>query len=40
VNGFLDALRAGKTLDARDALRTHELSEEIVRRIEAARQDL
>ncbi|RAG82663.1 gfo/Idh/MocA family oxidoreductase [Streptacidiphilus pinicola] len=33
VLAFLDALRAGKTVDARDALRTHELCEEIVRRI-------
>ncbi|GAA2126753.1 Gfo/Idh/MocA family oxidoreductase [Kitasatospora saccharophila] len=33
---FLDALRAGKTLDATDALRTHELCELIVERIESA----
>ncbi|MFI6847908.1 Gfo/Idh/MocA family protein [Kitasatospora sp. NPDC050467] len=33
---FLDAVRTGKTLDARDALRTHELCELIVERIEAA----
>ncbi|MFC9330385.1 Gfo/Idh/MocA family protein [Kitasatospora sp. NPDC057015] len=33
---FLDAVRAGKTLDARDALRTHELCELIVERIESA----
>ncbi|GLW69798.1 oxidoreductase [Kitasatospora phosalacinea] len=32
---FLDALRSGKTLDAADALRTHELCELIVDRIEA-----
>ena len=32
---FLDAVRTGKTLDAHDALRTHELCEEVVRRIEA-----
>jgi virulence factor len=32
---FLDAVRAGKVLDARDALRTHELCELIVERIEA-----
>ena len=32
---FLDALRAGKTLDARDALRTHELCEWIVGQIES-----
>ena len=36
VTGFLDAVRAGKTLDARDALRTHELCELIVGRIESA----
>ncbi|MFR9725120.1 Gfo/Idh/MocA family protein [Streptomyces sp. MS19] len=29
--GFLDAVRAGRTLDARDALLTHELCERIVR---------
>ncbi|WP_037603531.1 Gfo/Idh/MocA family protein [Streptacidiphilus rugosus] len=34
VLAFLDAVRAGKVLDARDALRTHEVCEEIVRRIE------
>ncbi|MGW3042155.1 Gfo/Idh/MocA family protein [Kitasatospora sp. NPDC001159] len=33
VVGFLDAVRAGKTLDAHDALRTHELCELIVERI-------
>ncbi|MFE3875140.1 Gfo/Idh/MocA family protein [Kitasatospora sp. NPDC059146] len=33
VLGFLDAVRAGKTLDAHDALRTHELCELIVERI-------
>lgn len=33
---FLDAIRAGKTVSARDALRTHELCEEIVARIEHA----
>ncbi|SDT82044.1 virulence factor [Streptomyces sp. TLI_053] len=32
---FLDAVRTGKTLDAHDALRTHELCELIVERIEA-----
>ncbi|MBF9069743.1 Gfo/Idh/MocA family protein [Streptacidiphilus fuscans] len=37
VLAFLDAVRAGKLLDGRDALRTHELCEEIVRRIEGAR---
>ncbi|MER7751981.1 Gfo/Idh/MocA family oxidoreductase [Kitasatospora sp. NPDC097643] len=31
---FLDAVRTGKTLDAHDALRTHELCELIVERIE------
>ncbi|WP_370110576.1 Gfo/Idh/MocA family protein [Streptacidiphilus sp. MAP12-33] len=36
VHAFLEAIRSGKTLDARDALRTHELCEEIVRRIEAS----
>ncbi len=36
VVSFLDAVRAGKTLDARDALRTHELCELIVERIESA----
>jgi virulence factor len=33
VTGFLDAVRAGKTIDAHDALRTHELCELIVERI-------
>lgn len=33
VHTFLDAIRAGKTLDARDALRTHELCELIVQRV-------
>ncbi|WP_280672570.1 MULTISPECIES: Gfo/Idh/MocA family protein [unclassified Kitasatospora] len=33
VVNFLDAVRAGKTIDARDALRTHELCELIVERI-------
>jgi virulence factor len=33
VLAFLDAVRAGKVLDAEDALRTHELCEEIVNRI-------
>ncbi|MFJ1708776.1 Gfo/Idh/MocA family protein [Kitasatospora sp. NPDC088346] len=36
VTGFLDAVRAGKTLSAQDALRTHELCELIVERIESA----
>ncbi|MFD0276453.1 Gfo/Idh/MocA family protein [Kitasatospora sp. NPDC127111] len=36
VLAFLDAVRTGKTLDAHDALRTHELCEQIVARIEAA----
>ncbi|MEV7781808.1 Gfo/Idh/MocA family oxidoreductase [Kitasatospora sp. NPDC088351] len=36
VQSFLEALRAGKTLTARDALRTHELCELIVERIESA----
>ncbi|MGW7414732.1 Gfo/Idh/MocA family protein [Streptomyces sp. NPDC054863] len=31
VTGFLDAVRAGKVLDARDALATHELCERVVR---------
>ncbi len=31
---FLDAVRSGKTLSAQDALRTHELCELIVRRVE------
>ncbi|MEV7927047.1 Gfo/Idh/MocA family oxidoreductase [Kitasatospora sp. NPDC088779] len=35
VLSFLDAVRAGKTLDAHDALRSHELCELIVERIEA-----
>ncbi|MFD7587528.1 Gfo/Idh/MocA family protein [Kitasatospora sp. NPDC059811] len=35
VQSFLDAVRAGKTVDAHDALRTHELCELIVERIEA-----
>ncbi|MFD4399836.1 Gfo/Idh/MocA family protein [Kitasatospora sp. NPDC058478] len=35
VQSFLDAVRADKTLDAHDALRTHELCELIVERIEA-----
>ncbi|MFI6154416.1 Gfo/Idh/MocA family protein [Kitasatospora sp. NPDC051170] len=35
VHSFLDAARTGKTLDAHDALRTHELCEEIVHRLEA-----
>jgi len=34
VVAFLEALRAGKTLSARDALRTHELCEQIVQQIE------
>ncbi|MFI1913894.1 Gfo/Idh/MocA family protein [Nocardia sp. NPDC020380] len=34
VDHFLDAVRAGKTLDARDALRTHEVCEQIVREID------
>ncbi|MFE9423816.1 Gfo/Idh/MocA family protein [Kitasatospora sp. NPDC006697] len=33
VTAFLDAVRAGRTLDATDALRTHELCELIVERI-------
>ncbi|MFF0414753.1 Gfo/Idh/MocA family protein [Kitasatospora sp. NPDC004745] len=33
---FLDAVRTGKTLDAHDALRTHELCEHVVACIEAA----
>ena len=36
VISFLDAIRSGKTLDARESLRTHELCEEIVTRIENA----
>ncbi|MFD0401976.1 Gfo/Idh/MocA family protein [Kitasatospora sp. NPDC127121] len=35
VQSFLDAVRVGKTVDAHDALRTHELCELIVERIEA-----
>ncbi len=35
VLAFLNAVRSGQTLDAWDALRTHELCEEIVRRIES-----
>jgi virulence factor len=34
VIAFLDAVRSGKVVDAHDALLTHELCEEIVRRIE------
>ena len=33
VHTFLDAVRAGKTLTAHDALRTHELCELIVQRV-------
>ncbi|MDH6136634.1 hypothetical protein P3T37_006065 [Kitasatospora sp. MAA4] len=33
VVSFLDAVRAGKTVDAHDALRTHELCELIVQRV-------
>ncbi|MGF1427897.1 Gfo/Idh/MocA family protein [Kitasatospora sp. LaBMicrA B282] len=33
VLSFLDAVRAGRSIDAHDALRTHELCEEIVARI-------
>ncbi|MFJ8039476.1 Gfo/Idh/MocA family protein [Kitasatospora sp. NPDC096147] len=33
VTGFLDAVRSGRTVSARDALRTHELCELIVERI-------
>ncbi|MGW9366499.1 gfo/Idh/MocA family oxidoreductase, partial [Streptomyces albidoflavus] len=33
---FLDAVRAGERLDARDALETHELCERVVREAEAA----
>ncbi|GHF66143.1 hypothetical protein GCM10018790_50040 [Kitasatospora xanthocidica] len=36
VLSFLDAVRAGRTLDAHDALRTHELCELVVERIEAS----
>jgi len=35
VLSFLEAVRVGKTLSARDALQTHELCEHIVERIEA-----
>ena len=35
VLSFLDAVRSGRTLSARSALRTHELCEQIVQRIEA-----
>ncbi|WP_304440498.1 MULTISPECIES: Gfo/Idh/MocA family protein [unclassified Kitasatospora] len=35
VVGFLDAVRAGKVLSARDALRTHELCEQIVNELAA-----
>ncbi|MEV6329810.1 Gfo/Idh/MocA family oxidoreductase [Streptomyces sp. NPDC051909] len=33
VHAFLDAVRAGRTLSARDALRTHELCEYVVRQV-------
>ena len=33
VLAFLDAVRAGKTLSARDALATHELCERVVRAV-------
>lgn len=36
VLAFLDAVRSGRTLDAHDALRTHELCERIVERLESA----
>ncbi|MFE6051467.1 Gfo/Idh/MocA family protein [Kitasatospora sp. NPDC056446] len=36
VLAFLDAVRAGRTLDAHDALRTHELCELVVERIGAS----
>ncbi|MEV0535779.1 Gfo/Idh/MocA family oxidoreductase [Kitasatospora sp. NPDC050463] len=36
VLSFLDAVRTGRTLDAHDALRTHELCELIVERLESA----
>ncbi|MEV7189593.1 Gfo/Idh/MocA family oxidoreductase [Kitasatospora sp. NPDC093102] len=36
VLAFLDAVRTGRTLDAHDALRTHELCELIVERIETS----
>ncbi|WP_329571064.1 Gfo/Idh/MocA family protein [Kitasatospora sp. NBC_01266] len=36
VLAFLDAVRAGRTIDAHDALRTHELCELIVQRVTAA----
>ncbi|MEU9133987.1 Gfo/Idh/MocA family oxidoreductase [Kitasatospora sp. NPDC048540] len=35
VTSFLDSVRAGRTVSAQDALRTHELCEEIVTRVEA-----
>ncbi|WP_407992018.1 Gfo/Idh/MocA family protein [Kitasatospora sp. CMC57] len=35
VTGFLDAVRAGKVLSARDALHTHELCERIVKELTA-----
>jgi virulence factor len=35
IQAFLDAVRAGKPLDAQDSLRTHELCERIVTEIEA-----
>ncbi|WP_280716517.1 Gfo/Idh/MocA family oxidoreductase [Kitasatospora sp. MAP5-34] len=35
VQSFLDSLRAGRVLPARDALRTHELCEHIVEQVEA-----
>ncbi|MFF2144557.1 hypothetical protein [Kitasatospora sp. NPDC058190] len=37
VTGFLGAVRTGKTIDAHDALRTHELCELIVERIGQSR---
>jgi virulence factor len=36
VATFLDAVRGGRIIQAHDALRTHELCEEVVRRIEGA----
>ncbi|WP_416972830.1 Gfo/Idh/MocA family protein [Streptomyces sp. 4F14] len=36
VLAFLDAVRAGRTLSARDALATHELCERVVREVSAA----
>ncbi|WP_030239145.1 Gfo/Idh/MocA family protein [Streptomyces sp. NRRL S-350] len=36
VLAFLDAVRAGRTVDAHDALRTHELCELVVERIEGS----